>query len=281
MKVLVVGNTSTIAGAVAQRIREFSEVKFAGRNGADFALDLALPASLPRISERFDLVVSAAADFGGNSPDDFIRAEIVNSAGALAVCALAEQVGAGRVVLISSVFASYSRNDPYYGIYALSKRHGEEAAALFCSERGLQLTTLRPTQVYDAEGACRRHQELLYAIADKAQAGQDIGLYGSNDARRNYLFLDDLAEICSRVIHQGITGTFTVAHPNDVTLSDVAGAAFGAFGQGGAIRLLPDQPDIPDLPVQEPSDLYELIDYRPAIDIRKGMQAIAQHRSQT
>lgn len=281
MKVLFVGSTSVIAGAISRRICAFAEMKLAGRVGADYVLDLALPTLLPRVSERFDLVVNAAADFGGPSDSDLVRAEVVNSAGALSVCALAHQAGAGHVLLISSISASYRDGDPHYGIYAMSKRHGEEAAALFCADRGMALTILRPTQIYDAEGACRRHQRLLYAIADRAQAGEDIYLQGSHDARRNYLFLDDLAEVCSRVIQRKIEGRFTVGHPRDVKLSEVANAAFDAFGRGGKVRFLPEQPNIQDLPHSGQPEIYELIDYYPAVDVCRGMEAIRQYREPT
>lgn len=278
MNVLLVGSTSVIGTAISDRIRPFAKVKLAGRVDADYALDLSRPASLPEIEEGFDLVVSAAADFGGNSHADLARAEIVNSAGALAVCALAEQTGARRVLLISSVSASFQPGAPNHGIYSISKRHGEELAAYFCADRGIGLTILRPSQVYDAKGKCRRHQRVPYAFADRAQAGEDILLQGSHDARRNFLFLDDFAEVCSRVIQRGIEGVFTVTHPQDVTLSEIAGAAFRAFGRGGEVRFLPDCPDIPDLPHLGSSEIYGLIGYEPAVDMVEGMAAIRRQR---
>jgi nucleoside-diphosphate-sugar epimerase len=279
VKVLLAGSSSVIAAAIARRIGGFAEVRTAGRSGADYMLDLAQPASLPSIPERFDLVINCAADFGGPSDADALRAEVVNGAGALAVSALAHRTGAKRVLLVSSVSATYRPGDPHYGVYALSKRHGEEAAAFFCAANDLALTILRPTQVYDAEGACRRHQKLLYAIADQAESGEGVRLHGTHDARRNYLFLDDLAEICGRVIHGSVAGTFAVAHPRDVRLGEVAAAAIDAFGKRGRVSFLPGHPDIPDLPASGDLPLYDLIGYRPAVDIGEGMRLIRENRS--
>lgn len=253
-------------------------VKFAGRRDADYLLDLAHPDRIPVIGERFDLVIHAAADFGGTSDQDSVRCEMINSAGTLAVCSLARQVGAKQLVLISSSSAAYRPGDAHYGIYALSKRHGEEAAQLFCSERHIALTILRPTQVYDSAGGCRRHQGFLYLMVDRAQAGEDICLHGSRDALRNYLHLDDLTEVCFRVIKQGCHGLYTCGYPQSVRLSEVARAAFDAFGQGGRVRFMPEQPDLQDLPLLEPQVLYEQIGYFPRVGIHDGLKLIRQHR---
>lgn len=278
MNILLVGSTSVVGSAISDRIRPFANVKRAGRVDADYVLDLSCPASLPRIEDRFDLVISAAADFGGPSHADLARAETVNSVGALSVCALAEQTGAKQVLLISSVSASFQPGDPNHGIYSISKRHGEELAAYFCTDKGIALTILRPSQIYDAEGKCRRHQRVPYEFADRAQAGEDILLQGNHDARRNFLFLEDFAEVCSRVIQREIEGVFTVKHPRDVKLSEIASAAFRAFGRGGEVRFLPDRPDIPDLPHLGSSEIYGLIGYEPAVDMAEGMAAIRRQR---
>lgn len=142
----------------------------------------------------------------------------------------------------------------------------------------MALTILRPTQIYDDAGICRRHQALLYFMADRAEAGEDISLYGSNDALRNYLHLDDLVEICSRVVQGRCTGTFTCANPQSVHLSKVAGAAFSAFGQGGELKFMPEKPDLADLPTIDDDALYGQIDYWPSIDIGEGFKRISNYR---
>ena len=197
MKTLMIGSTSIIGGHIATRLGRFGEVKFAGRRAADIDFDITKWDVLPKVNESFDVVVHVAADFGGTTTESFIRTELANAVGTLSVCRVAELCSAKHFFLLSSLFATYRLGDPYYGIYALSKRHAEEAALFFCNERGIPLTVLRPSQVYDEAGKCRRHQKLLYAMADKAEAGEDICLFGSHDARRNYIYLDNVARFAA------------------------------------------------------------------------------------
>ncbi len=278
MKSLVIGSTSVIGRAVAQALSRYGQVKLAGRREADIVFDLSAPVPFA-FDERFDIVVLAAADFGGRQPDDLVRAELVNSVGTLAACRLAEQCGARHFILLSSRSACDQEADPYFGIYSLSKRHAEEVARLYCQERGMALSILRISQVYDSGEQCRPHQPLFYAIADKAQAGQAVELYGSNDARRNYLHLSDLAEICARLAEQGIAGLYNCGHPESPCLSEIAQAAFEAFGKSGDVRFLPEKSDIPDLPPFDCAhELYEQIGFTPQIDVRRGFELMRAHR---
>lgn len=278
MKILIIGSSSTIGRAIATRFRPYGEAKLAGRRGADFQLDIADCVRQPDIDDVFDAVIHVAADFGGVSNDDLVRAELVNAVGTLSVCRLAQHVRAKHLVLLSTVSATYQPEDPYYDIYALSKRHGEEVAIFFCTERRLPLTILRPLQVYDAAGGCRKHQKLLYAMADCAQVGHDIHIYGTHDARRNYIYLNDLAEICCRVVLGRHTGVFTCAHPQPVRLSEMANAAFETFGKGGAVKFIKDKPSLSDLPLVDDYSLYRQIQFWPTVNINDGFRRIKHHR---
>jgi len=278
MKSLVIGSTSVVGKAVAQALSRCGPVKLAGRREADITFDLSSPVPCA-CDEHFDVVVLAAADFGGRQPDDLVRAELVNSVGALAACRLAEQCGARHFILLSSRSACDQTTDPYFGIYSLSKRHAEEVASLYCQERGMALTVLRISQVYDDGGQCRLHQPLLYAIADKAQAGRTVELYGSNDARRNYVHLSDLAEVCARLAERGVAGLYNCGHPESLRLSEIAQAAFEAFGKPVDVRFLPEKSDIPDLPPFDCAhQLYEQIGFTPRIDVRRGFELMRAHR---
>ncbi|AXP02032.1 Nucleoside-diphosphate-sugar epimerase [Pseudomonas sp. 43mfcvi1.1] len=278
MKSLVIGSTSVVGKAVAQALSRCGPVKLAGRREADITFDLSSPVPCA-CDEHFDVVVLAAADFGGRQPDDLVRAELVNSVGALAACRLAEQCGARHFILLSSRSACDQTTDPYFGIYSLSKRHAEEVASLYCQERGMALTVLRISQVYDDGGQCRLHQPLLYAIADKAQVGRTVELYGSNDARRNYVHLSDLAEVCARLAERGVAGLYNCGHPESLRLSEIAQAAFEAFGKPVDVRFLPEKSDIPDLPPFDCAhQLYEQIGFTPRIDVRRGFELMRAHR---
>ncbi|CAM5188193.1 hypothetical protein CDEF62S_02684 [Castellaniella defragrans] len=115
-------------------------------------------------------------------------------------------------------------------------------------------------------------------MADHAQADQEITLYGSHDARRNYLHIDDLTELTVRVIRQGCTGIFACSHPRSVLVSEMAEAAFAAFGHKRKARFLPEAPVLPDLPEVTDHAVYERVGYRPRVDIWEGYRRVRAYR---
>ena len=279
MKILIIGSTSTIGRAIAGICSQIGTVHTAGRRDADLVVDLADVHVFPEPKDDHDVVIHAAADFGGTTDEDFLRAEITNAGGTLIACRLAHRSKARHFVLISSVSAAFTEADPFWNIYGISKHHAEEVAQYFCSKRGMALTVLRPSQVYDVAGECRRHQPLFYQMVDQAARGEDITIFGVHDAVRNYLFLDDLAEIVKQVVLNRPEGAYTCASSHPVRLSEVAEAAFAAFNRGGRVLFDPNRPALPDLVIPEDTRLYDALGISPKVDVREGMARIAAFRN--
>lgn len=277
-KILIVGSTSAVGLSVGRLLSQNNEVFYAGRKQTDFYLDLASASFQLPENSQFDVVVHAAADFGGNEDKDVRRVELVNAIGTLGVCQMALEVQATQLIIISSSSACYLQTDPYFGIYSLSKRHAEELAEFYCNKHDLALTILRPTQLYDSASLCRAHQRLFYSIVDRAEKGEEIVFHGSNDALRNLIFLDDFSEIVARIIDRRLSGVFNCSSIDSVRLSEIANTANRVFNHEAKVRFMKGEPDIPDLPAIESSRLFEEIGFKPVFSLDDGIQRIREVR---
>jgi nucleoside-diphosphate-sugar epimerase len=276
LRYLVVGSTSVIGAAIVAELSKAANVVTMGRRDADVIMDLSDPLTAGTISHALDVAVLVAGDFGGSAPQDYVRAEVVNAAGMVAACVAAESAGVDHIVLISSSSAEYSPGDPYFGIYSLSKRHGEEAVALYCSDRNIALTILRPTAVYDRDGKCRRHQPLLYHFVDCARDGRDITINGSADPLRNFIYLDDLVRAVRLVVERRVVGRFGCPGARSTTITEVARTAFSVFGRGGVVRFDGTKADVPSLASSPGTELYDELSNWPEVDLGDGLSRIAQ-----
>lgn len=274
MDSLIIGSTSVVGEAIAAELASLGQIKTAGRRNADFDFDLAGPDTTAATGETFDVAVLVAADFGGPTDDDITQAIQVNVVGALAACRLAANVGVKHFVLISSVSATYTPDDPYFGIYALSKRQSEEVVAFYCRQRNITLTIIQPTGLYDAAGRCRAHQGLLYGIVDRARAGSDFTISGSADPVRNYLHVTDLARVVRRVVETGRPGTYVCASPQSATVGEIARLAFEVFGRGGQVRFDVSKGDIPSTRPLPESDVYDDLSIWPVVSLEAGFRQI-------
>lgn len=278
MRMLIVGGTSSLAQALKPVLSEFAEVITAGRTGCDVPLDLSDPVEKIEFPAGIDVVINTAAHFGGKGFEEMYKTENVNVLGVLKLCQVCTKAQIKHLVLISSIFACLDKNSRFYSIYSLSKKHSDDVAQLYSSMFGLPLTILRPSQFYGVGNGFRKHQPFLSTIIDKAENGEDILLYGSNDALRNYIHVEDVAKVIALVIQRKIEGTHACMNVKNVSYSEVAAAAIDAFGSKSAIKFIKEQPDIPDNIFELDDSLFRLIDYYPQISISLGMKKEAAHR---
>jgi nucleoside-diphosphate-sugar epimerase len=259
-------------------LASFAEVLTAGRSGCDIELDLTWPAECFNLPAGVDAVIHLAAHFGGQDFDAMLAAEEVNVIGALKLAHACTRAEVGQLVLISSIFAGLDEDSLFYNSYALSKRHAEELTQLYCRSASLPLAVLRPSQMYGEGESFRRHQPFLYALLDRAQRGEDIVLYGRNDALRNFIHVLDVAEIIARVVRQRIEGRFDCASLSNTRFSEIALSAVTAFNSASDIRFDATKPDIPDNAFEADESLYRLIDYSPQISLLQGLTREAERR---
>jgi len=275
MNVLIVGGNSSLAKSLKPLLSEFSEVITAGRSNCDILLDLNDPIEKMSFPSNIDTIIHTAASFGGKSAKEIIDAENVNVLGTLKLCQAAVEANAKHFILISSIYAGLNENSEQYNIYAISKKQSEEVAKYYCSAHSLPLTIIRPSQMYGIGNIFRVHQPFLYQMIDKAEKGEDVNLYGSNDPLRNYIYIDDLAKIIVKIVQNKVEGKYSCTQTTDVTYSQIAKAAFAAFNSKGTVHFLKDKPDIPDNIFDKDDSLYKKINYYPETSIEEGIKKIA------
>lgn len=273
--IFMIGATSRFAQEILPLLREKHTIVTAGRKDCDVYCDVTKSFTIPA---DIDVVINFAAVFGGKNDSEILQAVEVNVEGALNVCMAAKAASIKHVISISSIFALLDEMAPQYSIYSITKRQADELMDFYCGLNEIDLTVLRPSRLYGDSDKLRDNQPFFYDLIDKAQRGEDITLYGSHDARRNYMHVVDLAAILNKVMEQHITGIYSCAHPQDVTYSEVAEHAQTIFGAGGTTGFLDDKPDTSDDMLVRDTSLYEAIGYMPAISVDAGIERIKRYR---
>ena len=281
MKILIIGGTSSVAKALIPELTTIGKIVTAGRKDCNIQLDLNNTGNEIDFDTNFDVVIHTAAHFGGNTYNEILNAEYENVIGTLKLCEAANKANTKHFILISSIYAELNENENNYGIYGISKRHAEEVATFYCKKNNLPLTIIRPTLLYGNNNSFSKHQPLIYAFIDKAQNDENIEIYGKKDIIRNYLHIEDLAIIIRKVIEKKITGTFSTLNTENNTISQIAQAAINAFNGKSKFFFSPEKPDIAENNFLLNNNLYDLIDYKPSINIQMGMKKIANYRRNT
>lgn len=271
MKILIIGGTSTLARSLNQYLSNNHKVITAGRNSCDIQFDLNDEVNSDLFPKNIDVVIHVAATFGGKTYNDFTEAINTNVIGTLKVCQLSKDLNVNHLIIISSIFASLNDTSKFYSQYSVTKKHAEEIARLFCNEFNVDLTILRPSQIYGKSNNFAKHQPFFYHMLDNAKNGKDIYIYGNNDPLRNYIYVDDLNKIIILTIEKKALGTFYCGNMQDIHYSEIAETFLHAYNNGGELKFLIDKDDILDNIFEKDNKLYEKINYYPSTTLSEAI----------
>ena len=278
MKILLVGGNSSLAAVLSNSLLCFAEVITAGRSNCDIELDMSWGVQEFDLPNGLDCVVNLSAHFGGPDFDSILGAEEVNAIGSLKLADASMRAGGTHFVQISSIFAELANESPLHNAYSLSKRHAEELLRLYGENSGIAILILRPSRIFGEGETFRRHQPFLYALLDQAQDNQDIILNGSNDALRNFIHVQDVAEIVSRAIRLRLEGIFQCASTSNLRISEIAQAAIAACESTSKVSFNNSSSDIPDNFLEVDNNLFRLVQYFPEVSLEEGLSREVRRR---
>ena len=276
MNILIIGNQSVLCRYLEPRLSQFADISTSGRSSGTIRIDL-LSKEI-NIDRRFDVIIILATRTGGETIDDYIATLSTNVIGPMRVVKSAAAAGARHLILISSIFSELERTSSLYNIYGISKRHAEETFMVCCEKVGISSTIIRPSQLYDYRSLYRSHQPFFYQLIDKVSSNHPVELFGSHDPLRNFLNVEDLAEIIARVIENQIYGRFQSINPENISYVQLIETVAKVFGVKPKYKFLLEKKDIPDNVFELNTELFERIDYFPSTSLESGIKKLAKYR---
>lgn len=323
MKVLVTGAAGFIGMHVAQQLLERGEVvvgldnldpyydpelkkarlaRLAVHDSFEFVhMNLADREAMPRLfaEQGFDGVVHLAAQAGVRHslthPHDYIDSNVTGTLNILEGCRHNE---VGHLVYASTSSAyGLSTDMPFSpqgcadhpaAIYAASKRATELMAHSYSHLYGLPTTGLRFFTVYGPWG---RPDMALFLFTRKMLAGEPIPVFNHGQHRRDFTYVDDIAEGVVRILYQPAQpdpawssdaptpGTscapwriYNIGHGQPVPLMDYIGRIEECLGIEAEKEMLPMQAGDIEATSADVSGLFEAVGYKPQTSVRDGVK---------
>jgi GDP-L-fucose synthase len=292
-KIFVAGHRGMVGSAIvrALRARASFDLLTAPRSELDLTDAGAVKTFLRR--ERPDVVVLAAAKVGGihanrRFPADFLRENLAIQTN---VIHQAHEAGVRRLVFLGSS-CIYPRAcpqpmreeslltgplEPTNEAYAVAKIAGLSMAQAYHRQHGLEVICPVPCNLYgtnDTFDLERAHvlSALVRRFCDAVDAGQtDVTLWGTGQARREFLHVDDLAEAILLLMERWASPDIVnVGSGHDLTIRALAGIVAEATGFGGRITWDTSMPDGMPRKCLDVSRLAAL-GFRPRIALREGV----------
>lgn len=234
-----------------------------------------------RLGSGFDTVVHLAARAGVRPSIDFPRDyESVNIQGTQNLLELAREWGTRQFVFASSSSVyGVSPNVPWredeallrpISPYAATKMSGELLGHVYSHLFDMRFIALRFFTVY---GPRQRPDLAIHKFARLMLEDKPIPFYGDGSTRRDYTYIDDIAEgvVAAMQYDQSPYEVFNLGNNRTVSLREMVDCLECALGRKASLQRLPAQPgDVP----QTWADLkksHHLLGYNPCTDFEVGM----------
>lgn len=216
--------------------------------------------------EQPDYVFIAAARVGGIHANNTYRAEFIyqNLMIEANVIHSAWQTGVQNLLFLGSS-CIYPRNSPQpikeeYLLtdaleptnepYAIAKIAGIKMCENYNRQYGTQYVSTMPTNLfgpndnYDLENSHVLPALIRKAHEAKVRQDKELVIWGSGNPKREFLYIDDLADACVFIMEKGISsGVYNIGTGEDVTIKSVATMVADVIGFQGNLVFDTSKPD--------------------------------------
>jgi GDP-L-fucose synthase len=265
-KIYVAGHRGMVGSALVRRLEAdgYSNILARSRGELDLLNQAATLAFLQQ--EKPDFIFMAAAKVGGINANNSLRADFIyeNLMVEANLIHGAHQAGVERLCFLGSS-CIYPREcpqpikedylltgplEPTNEPYAIAKIAGINLCESYNRQYGRRYFSVMPTNLYGPnDNYDLAHSHVLPALIRKAHEAKQRGdgelvVWGSGAPRREFLYVDDLADACVFLMENGIAnGFFNIGTGTDVTIRELAEVVMSVVGFTGRTVFDATKPD--------------------------------------
>lgn len=297
-KIFVTGHRGMVGSALVRRLQAggYARILTAPRSELDLLDQRAVQEFLAR--EKPDYIFIAAAKVGGIQANNLYRADFLYQNLLIEANLIhgAHLAGVQRLMFLGSsciyprdcpqpIREEYLLTGPLEATnepYAIAKIAGIKLAESYNRQHGRQYVSVMPTNLYGPnDNYDLANSHVLPALIRKAHEAKLRGdseyvVWGSGTPRREFLYVDDLADACVHLMERGHDGELVnIGTGEDVTIRELAETVMRVVGFEGRIVFDTSKPDGTPRKLLDVSRLAAL-GWRAHTPLREGIRSAYQ-----
>ena len=200
---------------------------------------------------------------------------------------LASRGWGGHLVFLSSGGTIYGDGSPDLipetaprrpmGEYALEKAVVELHLGTLAARGALRSSVLRVANVYGPGQPARAGFGVVPAIADALRTGAPFRRYGTGEAVRDYVFVDDVVEAVRAALRGGTTGTFNIGSGEGTSINALLAMTRELSGRPLAVEGVENPAGDPEAVVLDCRRAREAMGWAARVPVREGLARTLRH----
>ena len=292
-KIYIAGHTGMVGSAILRNLYQkgFSNIVLRTRSQLDLLDQLSVRNFF--LKEKPDYVFLAAAKVGGIFANNSFRADFIyeNLMVQTNVISSAYNAGVKNLCFLGSsciyprdsiqpIKESYLMNGPLEPTnepYAIAKIAGIKLCESFNYQYGTNFVSVMPTNLYGPnDNYDLNNCHVLPALIRKAHEAKlkktSLIVWGSGTVRREFLFVDDMAEACVLLMENNITNLmYNIGCGKDLTIKELAKIVCEVVGLSADIIYDNSKPDGTPQKLLN-IDRIKKLDWKPKKSLREGIE---------
>jgi GDP-L-fucose synthase len=298
-KIYVAGHRGMVGSALVRRLQQTGYGNILTRTHGELdLLDQAATSGFLE-QEKPDFIFIAAAKVGGIQANNTLRADFIyqNLMVEANLIHGAWQAGVQNLCFLGSS-CIYPRDcpqpiredylltgplEPTNEPYAIAKIAGIKLCESYNRQHGTQYFSVMPTNLYgpndnyDLTNSHAMPALIRKAHEAKQRGDSELAVWGSGKPKREFLYVDDLADACVFLMEHSVTdGFYNVGTGEDVTIRELAETVMSVVGFSGSIVFDASKPDGTPRKLLDVSRLRD-IGWQARTPLREGVALAYRH----
>lgn len=295
MKVLILGSNGLVGSSLSRVLAKdgyFNEIVSATRKDADL-LDLSETKKLIQETKP-NVVINAAAKVGGVLANNSHRSEFLIENIKININLLESVIPFSEIKVInlgsSCIYPLNAENpikeesimsgklEPTNSPYAMAKLTAIELGDSISKQFGHQITNLMPTNLYGPnDNFSDKNSHVIPGLIQrfhkaKINNADSVEVWGSGNPKREFLYVDDLAECIMHILKNNIDDNLiNIGSGHEVSIKELVGKVVELTNYKGVVEYNSDLPDGNPKKLIDSSKINEL-GWRASIDLDVGLK---------
>ena len=161
--------------------------------------------------------------------------------------------------------------------YGITKLMIEKYLAIYAAMCGVEYLILRPSNVYGEGQRLNTGQGVIGVLADRALRGEPLEIWGTGEALRDYLYIDDfVAAIVELMAYAGPHRLFNVSASKGRSLNDIIAILGRELGHAPEVIYKPARGFDVLVNVLDSSRLRSETGWEPRVSLEEGVSRVAR-----